>query len=272
MKISTATSVFVNYSIEEAIQLIAEIGYDGVDIWGGRPHVYRRDFTDGELKQLRCLLEDLGLSVPCFMPAFFRYPYSLVSPHDPVREDSIQYMRECADNAVALGARMLLIVIGHTLHGQTRMDAWQRLLDSIHRVCDYASQYDLKLALEPANRFVTDLVNTVQDAMRLVTEVGCSNLGVALDTGHIHLSDEKPEEAVERSGPHLFEVHINDNDGQQQQNLVPGEGSFDFRRFVQALRESGYDGFLTAELGWQYTLAPIPTARLALQRIREMAY
>ncbi len=271
MKASTATSVFINYSIEDAVQHIAALGYDGVDIWGGRPHVYRRDFTSDELDRLRRLIENLGLSVPCFMPAFFRYPYSLINPRDPVREDSIQYMRECADNAVALGAGMMLIVIGHTLHGQTRADAWQRLLDSIHRVCEYASQYGLKLAVEPANRFVTDLVNTAQDAMRLVAEVGCPNLGVALDTGHIHLSEESGEEAIDRLGGYLFEVHVNDNDGNTQQNLVPGEGSFDFQRFVHKLRASGYDGFLTAELGWQYTLDPIPAARLALQRIRAMA-
>ena len=261
MKISTATSVFVNCTIADAIRHTADAGYDGIDIWGGRPHIYRHDFTSAELNGLRNLVSDLGLLVPSFMPAFFRYPHSLVSPNDVVRQDSLNYMYECADNAVALGAFSLLIVPTRCLFGQSLEDGWQRLVDSVAAVCDYASQYDIKLALEPTNREVSNLVNTTADAMRVIEAVGSAALGVAIDTGHIHLGDETQQQAISRPGERLLQVHVNDNNGKVQQNLILGEGSFDFPGFLGKLSASGYDGFLTAELGWSYTHDPIPAVQ-----------
>ena len=80
MRISTATSVLYQYAIQDAIELVARIGFDGVDIWGGRPHVYRQDLSEPELVNLRRLIEDRGLTVVSFMPAFYRYPHSLSNP------------------------------------------------------------------------------------------------------------------------------------------------------------------------------------------------
>ncbi len=258
MKISTTTSVLVNYSIEEAIKYAAESGYEGIDIWGGRPHIYRHDFSAHELQRIRALLVQAKLAVPSFMPAFFRYPHSLVSPNDIVRRDSLQYMYECADNAVALAAESLLVIPGRSLSNQDPADAWDRLLDSVAAVLNYTAQYDMALAVEPANSSVSDLVNTAADAMRLIASIDDNRLGVTIDTGHIHLSNESPAEAVAICGTRLLQVHVNDNDGKTQQNLILGEGTFDFEDFIQTLRAHEYKGYLTSELGWSYTLEPVP--------------
>ena len=270
MKTSTATSVYVNYAIEETVRHIAEAGYDGVDLWGGRPHVYRRDLSEDRLKKLRDLLNELGLAVPSLMPAFFRYPHSLSNPNEIVRKDSLDYMALCADNAAALGAEILLIVPGRSLHWQSLEDAWQRMVDSVCSVCEYTAQYDLKLAIEPVNRYVSDLVNTAADARRMIAQVTNARLGMVLDTGHIHLSAEPPLSAIATAGDRLFQVHINDNDGRHQQNLVLGRGTFDFKNFLVALRQAGYDGFLTAELAWEYTLDPDPAVRETAGLLRQI--
>jgi protein FrlC len=69
-------------------------------------------------------------------------------------------------------------------------------------------------------------------------------------------------------GDKLFHVHIDDNNGVRDQHLVPGEGNFDFLPFMTALREAGYQGFLAAELGWDYTIDPDPAARLTVERMK----
>src|SRR5579871_2622899 len=130
MKLSCATSVFLNYSIFDAVPLIAHAGCQGIDLWGGRPHLYRRDHSPSDLKKLRALLDDHGLEAVSMMPAFFRYPHSLSSPNDAVRKDSIEYMRISMENAIALGTKILLIVPSRALSGQTQEDARQRLIDS----------------------------------------------------------------------------------------------------------------------------------------------
>jgi sugar phosphate isomerase/epimerase len=137
-------------------------------------------------------------------------------------------------------------------------------------VCQHALQYDIKLGVEPANRFVTDLVVTAVDALRVIEEPGYANLGVVLDTGHMNLGRETTREAVELLGDHLLQLHVNDNDGTQQQNLVPGEGTFNFRELIDALYQIDFDGVLSAELGYHYTLEPDPAVQLTAQRLRRM--
>jgi protein FrlC len=270
MKLGIATSVYVNFPIQEAIRHIADAGYDGIDIWGGRPHVYRRDFSRQELEEIERLLEDLQLSVPSFMPAFYRYPHSLTSPNETVRQDSLDYMRECIDSGVSLGAELVLIVPGRSLHGQTREDAWKRITDSIEAVCRYASQYQIKLGVEAVNPYVSDVITTTSDALRMIEQFEYENLGVVLDSGHLYLNSEPVAEAIESAGDRLLQIHVNDNDGLSQLNLIPGDGTFDFERLVQVLKQSRFGGFVSAELGYQYTLDPDPAVRLTAERMRKM--
>jgi protein FrlC len=270
VKLSVASSVFVNYALCDAIPLIAEAGLDGIDIWGGRPHVYRADLSPAELGALRRQMEAHHLAVPSLMPAFFRYPHSLSSPNEVVRRDSIDYMCRCVDNAAVLGAPFVLVVPTHTLHGQSVADARQRLVDSIDEVSRYAAQYDLSLGIEPANRMVSDLVASSGDAMAIIDTLGHANLGVVLDTGHLHLTGEATAAAIERIGGRLLEFHVNDNDGRRQQNLVPGDGSYDFAGLVTELRGKGYAGFLAVELAWDYSPDPLPAVAEAVRRLRRL--
>ena len=159
MKLGTATSVLYLYAIEDAIPIISKIGFDGVDIWGGRPHVYRQDLSVAELKDLRQIIEDHGLIVSSFMPAFYRYPHSLSNPNPKIREDSIEYMRQCIDNAAVLGAKIVLVVPDLSIYGQTREETLKRMIDSIGVVAQYASRYDLKLGVEILYYDETDYLN-----------------------------------------------------------------------------------------------------------------
>jgi fructoselysine 3-epimerase len=270
MKLSVASSIFVNYSIQDAIRLAAEAGYDGVDIWGGRPHVYRKDFSPLELRALRKQVEECGLQVPSFMPAFFRYPHSLSSPNEIVRQDSLDYMRNCLDNALELGAQVLLVIPGRSLHGQDVQEARRWLLDSLHTICSYTESADIKLGLEPANMAVTDLVNTSQDAKQIISELGYANLGVVLDSGHVNLGTETPKEAIQLLGSRLFQVHINDNDGRRQQNLIPGLGTIYFEEWIRLLNKEGYTGYLSIELAWDYALDPLPAVKEAFDWVKEL--
>src|SRR4030066_2356882 len=165
MNLSVASSVFVNYSIQDTISLVAQAGYNGIDFWGGRPHVYRQDYPQPELERLRKFLKTCNLTAVSLMPAFYRYPHSLSLPNEVVRQDSLDYMRQCADNAVILGAKILLVVPGHTLYGQHVEDARLRLLDSIDWICRYVSQYELSLGLEADKKMLCGLVNTTRDGL-----------------------------------------------------------------------------------------------------------
>jgi protein FrlC len=268
MKIGIATSVFVNYSFRDTIQAIASAGYDGVDVWGGRPHVYRQDFSRRELREIKNIIDDSDLIVNSFMPAFYRYPYSMSNPNPKVRKDTLDYMHCCLENALCLGAKILLVIPGKSLHNQSIDDARKRNIESINAICRLSSQYEISLGIEPANKVVTDLVNTAEEALEIIGQLQYSNLGVVLDTGHMHLNKEPFDQSVHRLGKHLLQIHINDNDGMRQQNLIPGEGTIDFLNLMSILKKLNFDRFLSLELAWDYASEPESAVNLALQRMQ----
>jgi fructoselysine 3-epimerase len=268
MKISTATSVFVNFSLEDAVEHIIKAGFDGVDLWCGRPHLYRKDYSPEALKQLKNKLEAGGLSPVSLMPAFFRYPFSLSSPSSIIREDSISYVKDCIDNACFLGAKFVLVVPSIKLNEQTIEDSRRLFTASLAKVCEYAEQKGMKLGVEVLYPKLSAYMCLSDDAVRIIRELGSKSLGIVLDSGHLNLSGEDTERALDHAGDLLFQMHINDNDQKQQQNAVPGEGTVNFARLINLLRSYRYDDFLTLELGWHYSFDPVPVVNHAIAQVR----
>lgn len=269
MKISTATSVLYQYTIQDAVRAVAASGFDGVDVWGGRPHVYRQDLTAEELRALRSQIEASGLQVVSLMPAFYRYPHSLSNPNPRVRADSVAYMKECVDNAAVLGAGIVLVVPDHSLHGQSREHSLQRFIESVDEVAEHASRYPLKLGLEILYTDETDYLNSADDALHIIRQLGRPNIGVVLDTGTLNLSREPLDRILDTLGPLVLQVHVNDNHGgDEQQNLVPGDGTYDFPTLIRTLRRYGYTGFLSAELSKSYAARAESALRTTAERLR----
>lgn len=258
MKLSQSTFVYFNYPLKEAIIRIAEAGYQGVEIWGGRPHTYRNDLTEVELKDIHHLVEDKGLEISAFIPAQFRYPTSLVNPKKKIREDSINYIREGCYTAIALGTHKVTVCPGHTLYGQSIESAWQLLKEGLKILTEYAQMYDITLLLEPTHRMESDLVTTVDDALKITGEIGSDKLGILLDIGHAAIIKESLTDCVKKlhESRSVFHIHIDDNNGLMDEHLIPGRGKINFIPFLKELKKIKYEGFLTVELGFQYTINP----------------
>ncbi len=269
MKTSLSSFLYYYFPLEEAIRRTAEAGFDAIDVWGGRPHAYRKDLDGVEIAMLRAALDQYHLEVASFIPAQFRYPTSLCSPNETIRQDSVAYILDSIWTAAALGAPVVSVCPGHTLQGQTKAQAWALLEDSLIVIANSARKSGLRIAIEPADRYETDLMNTVAEAMQMVAELNYVEVGVLLDNGHVNLSEESLAEAIQVAGDRLFHVHIDDNLGQRDQHLMPGEGNCDLTDLVRLLRAQSYDGFLTAELSWDYILDPDPVARETAKRLKE---
>ncbi len=103
MKFAQSSFVYFNYSLQDAIRQLAQFGYDGVEIWGGRPHLYRHDLND-QIDALARLLAQNNLTACNFIPAQFCYPSILCSSNENVRRDSVEYIKSAMDNATRVGA------------------------------------------------------------------------------------------------------------------------------------------------------------------------
>jgi len=98
------------------------------------------------------------------------------------------------------------------------------------------------LALEPLNRFESDMVNTVDQAISLVDEVGSKRLKVLLDTFHANIEEKNIAQSILRLGDRLAHVQANEND-----RGTPGTGHLDWTGIRDALRRIGYRGSLVIE-------------------------
>jgi D-psicose/D-tagatose/L-ribulose 3-epimerase len=98
------------------------------------------------------------------------------------------------------------------------------------------------LCLEPLNRFETYFLNTLDDSARLVREIGAPNVLVHFDTFHANIEEQNPAAALRLIAKELGHVHISEND-----RGIPGTGHNDWRGILLALKDIGYDGWLTIE-------------------------
>ena len=119
---------------------------------------------------------------------------------------------------------------------------WQLAVDGLKEIAVYAEERGVKLAFEPLNRFETDLVNVVDQGLKLIDDVGAPNLGFHLDTFHMHLEEKDSAAAVRKAGDRIFHFHACEND-----RGVPGTGQVDWKGVFEALVETGYDRNIVIE-------------------------
>ena len=73
-----------------------------------------------------------------------------------------------------------------------RKREWKLAVSGLKTMCKYAAERDVRLAFEPLNRFETDIVNVVEQGLQLIADVGEPNLGLHIDTFHMHLENRRP--------------------------------------------------------------------------------
>ncbi len=123
-----------------------------------------------------------------------------------------------------------------------RQAEWNRSVANLRRVAGVAAEHGVRLALEPINRFETDMVNTAADAVRLVDDIGSDHVGISLDSFHMNIEEVDFARAIETAGARLFHLQVSDS-----HRGVPGEGNSDWSGLRAGLRRIGYEGRISIE-------------------------
>jgi D-psicose/D-tagatose/L-ribulose 3-epimerase len=122
------------------------------------------------------------------------------------------------------------------------VDEWSWAVECLQALGPVLAQYDVTLAIEPLNRFETYFLNTADDAAALCDQVGHPNVGILLDTFHANIEEKSIGQAYRAVARHLKHVHTCEND-----RGIPGSGHVEWEDVFAALRDIGYDGWLTIE-------------------------
>jgi D-psicose/D-tagatose/L-ribulose 3-epimerase len=164
------------------------------------------------------------------------------------RRSALDYLLRCVDLAAAVGSPHVAGPM-YAATGQTRMLPAEerkaqrlRAAESLREAADYAGERGVRLAIEPLNRFETDLVNTTEQGLELVDLIGNDNVGLLIDTFHMNIEEKSLGAAVRLAGDRIFHVQVSEND-----RGTPGSGQVHWPEFFGALEEIGYDGQIVVE-------------------------
>jgi sugar phosphate isomerase/epimerase len=236
---------------ETSIAKIAGWGYDGVELAIRDP-----DLVD--VDTLERILSDHGLKVPAIGTgqAWVEERLSFTNPDQAIRRAAIARIKSHFPLAKQFNALVIIgLIRGITPPGQTHAQSMQYLTESIQDCTETAVSTGVRLALEPLNRYETDLIHTADKGLELIDRVGSSNLGLLLDTFHMNIEEVMIEESIRRCGEHIFHFHVADSN-----RWYPGAGHLDFKSILNTLFSTSYQGWVSGEF------MPDPDPDTAAQR------
>ncbi len=270
MEVGMFTCGYQHYPLKRAFADAREMGYDYVELWGGRPHAFAPDLARGELKEVLECIQRTGVPVRVYTPEHNAYPYNYMAGSEAQWEDAMSYLKLCLDMGKAMGARYTLISVGHGGCTASRRELWQRLQKSLRLLADHAEAIGHTILLEALTAMESNLCTTAAEVCQILEEVNSPCLVGMCDTVAAAAARESPLDYYDRLGSRMAHLHLVDFDGTSETHLLPGEGVLPLGQLLRELERRGYDGGATIELVTAYLAQPALYAREALERVRKM--
>lgn len=110
---------------------------------------------------------------------------------------------------------------------------------------EQAEESNVRLVIEPLNRYESNFINNVDEALQFMDEVGSPNLGILIDTFHANIEERSMTDCfiAVNNAHRLWHIHLGDS------NRFPvGQGHIDFPGIFKTLDNIHYEGYLSAEL------------------------
>ena len=224
--------------LSTGVAKIAGWGYDGVELAVRDPKL-----VDAE--DLHRTVAAHGLTVPAIGTgqAWGEERLSFTSSDAKVRVAAIERIVSHIPLAARLDALIILgLIRGITPEGQTSERSMAYLVEAIRACSAAAAGTGVRFALEPLNRYETDLIHTVAEGLRLVERVSADNFGLLLDTFHMNIEEPVIEDSIHSCGDRIFHFHVADSN-----RWYPGAGHLDFGSILESLAATGYRGFVSGE-------------------------
>ena len=226
--------------IEDVLRIARDAGYAAVEL---RFVDYKRALERGMTQeQYLELVRRSGMKV-----GVMGIENGLVFARDAERERLLQSLEESCVNAVAVDCGTLMISPGQNPHGTVR-DAAENLTVAAR----IAARHDLKLALEFSSGH--PMLNSLATAQAIVAEANAANLGLLLDTYHLHATGAGGRGFENVAPNQVFAFQFSDvppdakcGQGSPLDRLPPGKGEVQWREVFTLLNEKGYGGYIMYE-------------------------
>ena len=223
----------------DLLDLCKKTGFDGVEFNVGLVS------DPEECKKFGDHAKSLGLEVTT-VGVFNPGVCNPLSPERSLREAVYPEFKNFIDRTVAFGGKLicgpLYQGLGYFTGERPTKREWDWSVGVMRPCFQYARENGVAVAVEPLNRFEAYLLNTVEDSVQYVREIGLDNVGLLVDTMHANIEELDVASAFRKALPYIKHVHISEND-----RGIPGTGHACGREIFDVFKQGGYEGYLTIE-------------------------
>ena len=271
LRFGYGTNGFGSHRLDDALEVIAGLGYDGVALTVDHPHLdpFAPDLAL-RTATVRRRLDALGLAVVVETGA--RYVMDPWHKHEPTlvsaggRDRRVDLLCRAVRIASDLGAEAVSFWSGPLPDGTGADEGWRRLLAGVDEVLAEAERHDVVCAFEPEPGMFIDTVARVLELRRRLGSP--ERLRVTLDVGHCVCNElGTVADCVHAAGALLANVQLDDMVPGVHEHLEFGTGDVDLPRALGALLDVGYSGLAAVELPRHGHAAPVVAAR-SLETLR----
>ncbi len=278
MKLAFSSNAYMNFSIEETIARIADLGYKGIELLADVPHAWPAGLLPESKASIRQALDRHGLTISninAFMMnavADPRQPYwhpGWTEPDRHYRAIRREHTKRALRLAQELGAPHITTSPGgHLTPEQTWEEGARIFYDELMPCVELAEKLQVRLLIEPEPQL---MLETFGQYLQFVQRIKSPWVKLNFDIGHAFCVGDDPQHWIEGMAPHTAHYHFEDiADTRVHEHLVPGHGAIDFTATLLAIRETGYGGWLTVEL-YPYIEGPDDAAREARDYLLRIA-
>jgi D-psicose/D-tagatose/L-ribulose 3-epimerase len=232
-------SPFKTDTIEELFPKISKMGFDVVEIAVEDPSLI-------DVKKVKAALHHYGLEAT--ICGAFGNSRDLTNDSKEVQKNGLSYIESCLDICAELGvsffAGPMYSAVGKArmLKPDQRKAEWDLAVSNLQIVCRMAEERGLKIAIEPLNRFESDLVNTTNDVLRMVKDINHPAANIILDSFHMSIEERDVESAIKAAGDKLIHLQVSEN-----YRGAPGSGQTPWDAYKRGLEAINYKGTVSIE-------------------------
>ena len=247
-------------SLEAFIDKAADLGFEGVMLMAKRPHLSVLDYAQAQCETLRRKLEGRGLKHVC-LAGYTNFTADLEHGETPHREMQIQHVTELARIASDLGGNVVRIFTGYENPASTYAAQWKILVDVLRECAQRAAEFGVTIGVQNHHDIATGF-ETMYD---LIVEVNHANCRAMFDAWSTYLHGADLDAAARKLAPLTVHTTVADyvlrpryryhpsvvnytRETPLVQAVPMGEGVIDYRGFLTALADAGFQGTIAYEM------------------------
>ena len=256
MKVALLSLAMQRYKLPKIFEVAGYYGYDGVEIWGGRPQAYPYDMDDARCEEVLKLKEKWDLEVSMYTPEVLGYPYNIASPDKKERQETIDYLKYSIDVAKKIETPRVQLAVGHAGYDQSRKENFDNVTYVMKELADYAEKKDIDLIIEAVTIMESNVIAFLADLVDLLDAVDSPRVKTMIDTVTPVVHWETFTDYFEKLGDKMEYVHFIGSDGASPAHLKVTNSVIPMDSVLQVFKKYGYDGWLSSELGGAYLKDP----------------